>query len=102
AVARRRAPLLAVAPLRPVPAAAWRAHARARPAAVRTHPARARGRSGARARALSGSHAMADDIAFTRHEGRRGVLWLVGSYRVFTPHWAPRQNTHVAHYLPRL
>ena len=32
---------------------------------------------------------MADDIAFTRHEGRRGVLWLVESYRMFSKHRLP-------------
>jgi hypothetical protein len=32
---------------------------------------------------------MADDIAFTRHDGRRGVLWLVESYRMFSKHRLP-------------
>ena len=32
---------------------------------------------------------MADDIAFTRHEGRRGVLWLVESYRMFSRNRLP-------------
>ncbi|HET7844204.1 MAG TPA: BPSS1780 family membrane protein [Xanthomonadales bacterium] len=32
---------------------------------------------------------MADEITFTRHEGRRGVLWLVESYRMFSRYRVP-------------
>ena len=83
AVARRGVALLAVASVRPAPAAPGRAHARPRPGAFRAHPARLvppTPRAGfplARRRLTSAS--MSDvprEFVFTRYPARQGIVWL--------------------------
>ena len=109
AAARRRAALLAVAALRPAPAAPRRARPRARSRALRAHPARPhratraglpeprrsrrRGRRHDRERAAAA-------IDFARYSARRGATWLqarpprcCAAARVPLAHAAPRSTT---------
>ena len=87
AAARGGAALLAVAALRPASAAPGRALPRARPRAVRAHPARSRphhatvSRPGHRCRQASEAmSAGPDGIAFERLPALRGVAWLRDAY----------------------
>src|SRR5438270_1649828 len=72
------ASILAIATLRPVFAAAGRAHACARSIDIRTHSSRSRHGSVAISRRMSRA-----PIAFVRRDARAGVEWLRRAYVMF-------------------
>src|SRR6185437_1190819 len=104
AVARRRAALLGLAAVRPLPAAAGRAHARTRSGAVRAHPACSGRSTRAPARRPSSAvmAASVSEIPYTRHPARRGFVWLRHSHAMFVQHRLAWIGLLLAYYVSLL